>query len=453
MMYKVLSCCKVLIEVPCILSRSSEPLHVLQLQRKAIRRFSSSPPGGKTVKPVFSREKPHVNVGVIGHLDHGKTSLTAAITYVLSHRNLADKKTCSDLDNSSDEKLKGITMKGNLLEYSTENRHYSHNDLPGHIGYVKNLITGLAQLDCVILVVSSEDGVTEQTKEHLIYARCRGVKSLVVYINKVDLCEEDIVDVTQMEVMELIDKHGFNSSKVPIIKGSALSALNGKDPGIGSNSITKLLNALDSLLLAKHDLNSTLVIPIRRTFSITGRGTVASGIIESGIVKRGTEVSIEGYGKTYSATVTDIEIHNKIVDRGEAGDQIWVLLPGIKREDISRGMVLAEKGSLSSFNSVEIKLNLRQSPDSLSVSDLSRVMLYSKTWNVLGYLKFLESDKLVNESTVAVSLAKPVVMEIGQKLMLFQNSSQNFIGTAVVTKINKNIMPAEIEKLAKKKKG
>src|SRR5918993_1922622 len=301
-------------------------------------------------KENFKREKPHVNVGTIGHVDHGKTTLTAAITSILASKGMGNiAKKDDEIDGAPEEKERGITINTAHVEYKTANRHYAHVDCPGHADYVKNMITGAAQMDGAILVVNAADGPMPQTREHILLARQVGVPALVVYMNKVDqVDDEEILELVELEVRELLSSYDFDGDNIPIVKGSALAALEGRDPEIGENSIVALMDAVDEFIpQPPRPTDKPFLMPIEDVFSISGRGTVVTGRIETGIVKVGEEVEIIGIRDTAKTIVTGVEMFRKLLDRGEAGDNVGALLRGTPRDGVERGQVLAKPGSIT----------------------------------------------------------------------------------------------------------
>jgi elongation factor Tu len=292
-------------------------------------------------KKVFDRNKPHCNVGTIGHVDHGKTTLTAAITKVLADQKLAEAKKYQDIDNAPEEKARGITINVAHIEYQTENRHYGHTDCPGHADYIKNMITGAAQMDGAILVVAATDGVMPQTREHLLLAKQIGVEHLVVFINKVDAADKEMVELVEMEIRELMSQMGFDGDNVPIVSGSALCALEGKNPEMGSEAITQLLKEIDSYIPTPvRELDKPFLLPVEHVYSIPGRGTVVTGRLERGVLKKGNDCEFVGYNKVMKSTVTGVEMFHQILEEAQAGDQVGALVRGVKRDDIKRGEVL-----------------------------------------------------------------------------------------------------------------
>src|SRR5687768_4404693 len=297
-------------------------------------------------KEKFQRTKPHCNIGTIGHVDHGKTSLTAAITKILAESGGATFTAYDQIDKAPEEKARGITISTAHVEYETTNRHYAHVDCPGHADYVKNMITGAAQMDGAILVVSAADGPMPQTREHILLARQVGVPALVVFMNKVDMVDDpELLDLVELEVRELLSKYNFPGDKIPIVKGSALMALEGKSPELGHDAILKLMEAVDSYIpQPERPIDQPFLMPVEDVFSISGRGTVCTGRVERGVVKVGEEIEIVGIRETQKTTVTGVEMFRKLLDQGQAGDNIGALLRGTKREDVERDQVLCKSG-------------------------------------------------------------------------------------------------------------
>src|SRR6056297_3170484 len=306
-------------------------------------------------KEKFERTKPHLNIGTIGHVDHGKTTLTAAITSVLNNYGGAEVRDFDSIDNAPEEKERGITIATSHVEYETDARHYAHVDCPGHADYVKNMITGAAQMDGAILVVNAADGPMPQTREHILLARQVGVPAIVVFLNKVDqVDDEELLELVEMEVRELLDTYEFPGDDTPIVKGSALAAMEGRDPEIGENAIKALMEAVDSFIpQPERPVDQPFLLPIEDVFSISGRGTVVTGRVERGVINVGAEVEIVGIRDTRKTTVTGVEMFRKLLDRGEAGDNIGALLRGIGREDVERGQVLCKPGSVTPHTKFE----------------------------------------------------------------------------------------------------
>jgi elongation factor Tu len=342
-------------------------------------------------KEHFNRTKPHVNIGTIGHVDHGKTTLTAAITKVLSERGLSDVKTFDQIDNAPEEKERGITINTSHVEYETENRHYAHVDCPGHADYVKNMVTGAAQMDGAIIVVAATDGPMPQTREHILLARQVNVPRLVVFINKCDLVDdEEMLELVEMEMRELLDFYNFDSTNTPVIRGSALGALNGNPEW--EEKILELMKAVDEWIpLPPRDIDKPFLMPVEDVFSITGRGTVATGRIETGIVKVGDEVEIIGLGaKGRKSVVTGVEMFRKILDQGQAGDNVGLLLRGIEKDEIKRGMVVAHPGQVkphSKFKAEVYILKKEEGGRHTPFHNHYRPQFYIRTLDVTGEIE------------------------------------------------------------------
>ncbi|MDP3889319.1 MAG: elongation factor Tu, partial [bacterium] len=307
---------------------------------------------------VFERKKPHVNVGTIGHVDHGKTTLTAAITTYLAGKGLAEAKAFDEIDNAPEEKERGITIATSHVEYETDKRHYAHIDCPGHADYVKNMITGAAQMDGAILVVSAVDGAMPQTREHIVLAKNVNVPALVVFLNKVDMVDDpEMVDMVEEEIRDLLKKYDFPGDKIPVIRGSALKALEGDTSEIGTQSIQKLMDAVDSYIPEpKRELDKPFLMPVEAVFSISGRGTVATGRVEAGKIKVGEDVEVIGFGETLKTVVTGVEMFRKMMTDAQAGDNIGLLLRGLKKEEIERGMVISKPGSIKPHKKFKAKI-------------------------------------------------------------------------------------------------
>ena len=313
---------------------------------RATRMFASAP---AQEKAVYKRDKPHLNIGTIGHVDHGKTTLTAAITHVLQEMNLATAKKYEDIDNAPEERKRGITINATHIEYSTKNRHYGHVDCPGHADYIKNMITGSSQMDGAILVVAATDGVMPQTREHLRLARQIGIDNIVIFINKADAADKEMIELVEMELKDLLKEIGYDPDKVPFVAGSALSALENKNPEIGKQAILKLMETVDShVTLPPRDVTKPFCMPIEHSYSISGRGTVVTGRVEKGIAKKGDALELVGYNKVTKTAANGIEMFHKILDQAEAGDQLGILLRGLTREDVRRGMSLFKPAARSS---------------------------------------------------------------------------------------------------------
>ena len=368
-------------------------------------------------KAAFERTKPHVNVGTIGHVDHGKTTLTAAITSTLADLGLAEKRAYDEIDGAPEERERGITISTAHVEYQTANRHYAHVDCPGHADYVKNMITGAAQMDGGILVVSAADGPMPQTREHILLARQVGVPALVVFLNKVDMVDdEELLDLVEMEIRELLSKYDFPGDDIPIVRGSALKALEG-DADHRAN-IMKLMEAVDEYIpLPERPIDGDFLMPVEDVFSIEGRGTVATGRIERGIVKKMSEVEIVGIRDTQKTTVTDIEMFRKLLDEGRAGDNVGLLLRGLKKDDVERGQVIAKIGSIKphkKFKAEVYVLSKDEGGRHTPFFDNYRPQFYFRTTDVTGSVKLPEGVEMVmpgDNVSIEVELLTPIAME------------------------------------------
>ncbi len=393
-------------------------------------------------KAKFERTKPHVNIGTIGHVDHGKTSLTAAITKVLAKAGGATFTAYDQIDKAPEERARGITISTAHVEYETANRHYAHVDCPGHADYVKNMITGAAQMDGGILVVSAADGPMPQTREHILLARQVGVPALVVFLNKMDLADPDLVELVEMEVRELLSNYGFPGDDIPIIKGSAVCALNDTQPEIGEQAILKLMEAVDSYIpQPERAVDKPFLMPVEDVFSISGRGTVATGRVERGIIKVGEEVEIVGLRPTTKTTVTGVEMFRKLLDQGQAGDNIGALLRGTKREDIERGQVLAAPGSITPHTKFEGQayiLTKEEGGRHTPFFTNYRPQFYFRTTDVTGVVTLPEGTEMVmpgDNVTIAVELIAPIAMDEGLRFAIREGGRT--VGSGVVAKITK----------------
>ncbi len=368
-------------------------------------------------KAAFERTKPHVNVGTIGHVDHGKTTLTAAITSTLASKGLAEKRAYDEIDGAPEERERGITISTAHVEYETDNRHYAHVDCPGHADYVKNMITGAAQMDGAILVCSAADGPMPQTREHILLARQVGVPALVVFLNKVDqVDDEELLDLVEMEVRELLSQYEFPGDDIPIVRGSALKALEGD--ATHQENIMKLMEAVDDYIpLPERPIDGDFLMPIEDVFSIEGRGTVATGRIERGIVKKMEEVEIVGIRDTQKTTVTDIEMFRKLLDEGRAGDNVGLLLRGLKKNDVERGQVIAKPGSIKphcKFKAEVYVLSKDEGGRHTPFFDNYRPQFYFRTTDVTGSVKLPEGVEMVmpgDNVAIEVELITPIAME------------------------------------------
>ena len=368
-------------------------------------------------KEAFERNKPHVNIGTIGHVDHGKTTLTAAICHTLAEKGLAEKKNYDEIDAAPEEKERGITISTAHVEYETENRHYAHVDCPGHADYVKNMITGAAQMDGAILVCSAADGPMPQTREHILLARQVGVPAIVVFLNKTDQADApELLDLVEMEIRELLSQYEFPGDDIPIVKGSALKALEGD--GEQQENIMKLMAAVDDYIpKPERPVDQDFLMPIEDVFSIEGRGTVATGRVERGVVNKMEEVEIVGIRDTQTTTVTDIEMFRKLLDRGEAGDNVGILLRGVKKEDIERGQVIAKPGSITphqKFTSEVYVLSKDEGGRHTPFFSNYRPQFYFRTTDVTGTIKLPDGVEMVmpgDNVTMEVDLITPIAME------------------------------------------
>jgi len=394
-------------------------------------------------KGKFERTKPHVNVGTIGHVDHGKTTLTAAMTKVLSEKFGGESKGYDQIDAAPEERARGITIATAHVEYESETRHYAHVDCPGHADYVKNMITGAAQMDGAILVVSAADGPMPQTREHILLARQVGVPYIVVFMNKADMVDDaELLDLVEMEVRELLDKYQFPGDDTPIIKGSALKALEGDKSEIGEPAILKLVEAMDNYIpVPERPVDQPFLMPIEDVFSISGRGTVVTGRIERGRVKVGEEVEIVGIKPTVKTTCTGVEMFRKLLDDGQAGDNVGVLLRGTKREDVERGQVLAKPGSITPHTDFEAEVYILSKDEGGRHTPFFkgyRPQFYFRTTDVTGAVELPEGVEMVmpgDNISMAVSLINPIAMEEGLRFAIREGGRT--VGAGVVSKVIK----------------
>jgi elongation factor Tu len=393
-------------------------------------------------KAKFERNKPHVNIGTIGHVDHGKTSLTAAITKVLAKSGGATFTAYDMIDKAPEERARGITISTAHVEYETANRHYAHVDCPGHADYVKNMITGAAQMDGAILVVSAADGPMPQTREHILLARQVGVPALVVFLNKMDLADPDLVELVEMEVRELLSKYGFDGDNIPIVKGSAVAALEDKTPEIGEQAILELMKAVDEHIpQPERAKDKPFLMPVEDVFSISGRGTVATGRVERGIVKVGDEIEIVGLKATTKTIVTGVEMFRKLLDQGEAGDNIGALLRGTKREDIERGQVLSAPGSITphtKFHAQAYILTKEEGGRHTPFFTNYRPQFYFRTTDVTGIVTLQEGTEMVmpgDNVSIDVDLIAPIAMDDGLRFAIREGGRT--VGSGVVAKVTK----------------
>jgi len=390
-------------------------------------------------RDVFERKKPNVNIGTIGHVDHGKTTLTAAITKVQSDKGLANFTEFAAIDKAPEEKARGITISTSHVPYETEKRHYSHVDCPGHADYVKNMITGAAQMDGAILVVSAADGPMPQTHEHILLAKNIGVPALVVFLNKVDMVDDpDMIEMVEEEVRDLLKKHEFPGDTIPVIKGSALKALEGDAAGV--EAINKLMDAVDETVPEPtREIDKDFLMPVEGVFTISGRGTVATGKIEQGKIKVGEEVEVIGLGKTFKTTVTGVEMFKKTLDSGQAGDNAGLLLRGIKKEDIERGMVIAKPGTITPHKKFKAQIYVLKKDEGGRHSPFFngyRPQFYFRTTDVTGIVSLEEGREMVmpgDDVTITVELVKPIAME--KDLHFAVREGGRTVGSGVITQI------------------
>ncbi len=392
-------------------------------------------------KQKFERTKPHINIGTIGHVDHGKTTLTAAITLVLSNKGLASYRSYDSIDNAPEEKARGITINTAHVEYQTENRHYAHVDCPGHADYVKNMITGAAQMDGAILVVSAADGPMPQTREHILLARQVGVPRIVVYLNKVDMVDDpELLDLVELEMRDLLKEYQFPGDEIPIIRGSALEALTHPEDPEKNKSIVELMNAVDTYFpVPQREVDKPFLMPVEDVFSITGRGTVGTGRIERGRIKVGEEVEIVGLGAKRTSVVTGVEMFRKLLDFGEAGDNVGLLLRGVEKDELERGMVIAKPGSITphtKFTGEVYVLKKEEGGRHTPFFNGYRPQFYFRTTDVTGVAHLPGGVEMVmpgDNITMEIELISPIAMEEGLRFAIREGGRT--VGAGVVTKV------------------
>jgi elongation factor Tu len=392
-------------------------------------------------KEKFERTKPHCNIGTIGHVDHGKTSLTAAITKILAEAGRAKYTAYDKIDAAPEEKARGITINTAHVEYETENRHYAHVDCPGHADYVKNMITGAAQMDGAILVVSAADGPMPQTREHILLARQVGVPAIVVFLNKCDMVDDpELLELVELEVRELLSKYKFPGDTIPIIHGSALCALDDSNPTLGREAVLKLMAAVDEFIpQPERPIDKPFIMPVEDVFSISGRGTVVTGRIERGIIKVGEPIEIVGLRETQTTTCTGVEMFRKLLDEGRAGDNVGLLLRGTKREDVERGQVLAKPGSVkphTKFTAEIYVLNKEEGGRHTPFFSNYRPQFYFRTTDVTGSIKLPEGVEMImpgDNVSIEATLISPIAMEEGLRFAIREGGRT--IGAGVVAKI------------------
>lgn len=392
-------------------------------------------------KQKFERTKPHCNIGTIGHVDHGKTSLTAAITKILAETGGAEYTPYDQIDKAPEEKARGITINSSHVEYETKNRHYAHIDCPGHADYVKNMITGAAQMDGAILVVSAADGPMPQTREHILLARQVGVPSLVVFLNKVDMVTDpEMLEIVELEIRELLDAYEFPGETTPIIRGSALMALEGKNPELGRNAILKLMETVDTYIpTPNRPIDQPFLMPVEDVFSISGRGTVVTGRIEQGAIKVGEEVEILGLNKNTKTTCTGIEMFHKLLDSGQAGDNVGLLLRGVKRDDVVRGQVICKPGSIKTSSKFEAQVYVLSKEEGGRHTPFFtnyRPQFFFRTADVTGNIQLPEGVQMVmpgDNIKFHVELITPIAMTEGLRFAIREGGRT--VGAGVVAKL------------------
>jgi len=391
-------------------------------------------------KETFDRSKPHLNIGTIGHVDHGKTTLTAAITKVLAEKGLSEVKDFDQIDNAPEEKERGITINTAHVEYQTENRHYAHVDCPGHADYVKNMVTGAAQMDGAILVVAATDGPMPQTREHILLGRQVGIPRLVVFMNKVDMVDdEELLELVDMEIRDLLSFYEYDGDNTPVIQGSALGALNGEEKWVGG--IMELMDAVDNWIeLPKRDVDKDFLMPVEDVFSITGRGTVATGRIETGIANTGDPVEIIGMGaEKLTSVITGVEMFRKILDRGEAGDNVGLLLRGIDKNEVKRGMVICKPGSITPHAKFKAEVYILKKEEGGRHTPFHknyRPQFYVRTTDVTGTINLPEGVEMVmpgDNLTITVDLHQPIALNIGLRFAIREGGRT--VGAGQVTEI------------------
>ncbi|AMD84464.1 translation elongation factor 1A (EF-1A/EF-Tu) [Capnocytophaga haemolytica] len=391
-------------------------------------------------KETFDRSKPHLNIGTIGHVDHGKTTLTAAITKVLAEKGLSELRSFDSIDNAPEEKERGITINTSHVEYQTANRHYAHVDCPGHADYVKNMITGAAQMDGAILVVAATDGPMPQTREHILLGRQVGIPRIVVFMNKVDMVDDpELLELVELEMRELLNSYGYDGDNGPIIQGSALGALNGDPKWV--DSVMKLMDAVDTWIeLPQRDIDKPFLMPVEDVFTITGRGTVATGRIETGVAKTGEAVEIIGMGaEKLTSTITGVEMFRKILDHGEAGDNVGLLLRGIDKKDIRRGMVICKPGSVTphaKFKAEVYILSKEEGGRHTPFKNHYRPQFYVRTTDVTGTIELPSGVEMVmpgDNVTITVELLSPIALNVGLRFAIREGGRT--VGAGQVTEI------------------
>lgn len=419
----------------------------LNCTRSEISRYSAKRLFSCSAINHESAEKPHCNIGTIGHVDHGKTTLTAAITKIQAESGNAKYVSYDTIDRAPEEKKRGITINSTHVEYSTSARHYAHTDCPGHIDYVKNMITGASQMDGTILVVAATDGTMPQTREHLLLAKQIGIEKVVVYLNKADAVDMELMELVELEVRELLTEYGFDGDNTPVIYGSALQALNGTDDEIGKNSISKLLNAVDNYIdIPERDTSGPFCLPVEGSVSIPGRGSVVIGTVLQGVANKGSECELIGFGNQIKTAASDIQVFRKSVTSCKAGDNVGVLLRGVKSEFIQRGMFLVRPGFVQQHNTFEATVYILTKSEggrSKPITDQYIQNMFSKTWNIACCVKVYDEKPMLmpgDTTTVQIILRKPMVLQLGQRFTV----RENYI-TALTGIITKQLPPTELK--------
>ena len=387
-------------------------------------------------KEKFDRSKPHVNIGTIGHVDHGKTTLTAAITMTMAKVYGGTAKSYADIDSAPEEKARGITINTAHVEYTTANRHYAHVDCPGHADYVKNMITGAAQMDGAILVVAATDGPMPQTREHILLARQVGVPALVVFMNKIDIADAELADLVEMEIRELLSKYQYPGDDIPVVKGSALAAVEGKNPDLGEKAIVELMNQVDSYIpTPTRDVDKPFLMPVEDVFSISGRGTVVTGRVERGIVKVGEEIDIIGIKELQKTVITGVEMFRKLLDEGRAGDNVGLLLRGTKREDVERGQCMVKPGTVkphAKFRCEVYILTKEEGGRHTPIFKGYRPQFYFRTTDVTGSITLNDGVEMImpgDNTSFGVELIAPIAMEKGLRFAIREGGRTVGAGT------------------------
>ncbi|KAF5403802.1 Elongation factor Tu mitochondrial [Paragonimus heterotremus] len=405
---------------------------------QCVRKFAVPNPA-PGAKKAYVRDKPHMNIGTIGHVDHGKTTLTAAITKILSEKKRTIYRSYEEIDAAPEEKKRGITINAAVVDYCTDNRHYAHTDCPGHADYVKNMITGANQMECAILVVAATDGTMPQTREHLLLAKQIGIDKLVVFINKADAADPEMLELVELEMRDTLKQYGFDGDNTPIVNGSALCALENRDPQLGREKILQLLDVIDGVPLPKREKDKPFLLPVEQVFSITGRGTVVTGRIERGTISMQAPVEILGYNQSLKSTVTGIEMFHQLMNQAEAGDQVGLLLRGLKRDDVRRGQVVAEPKSLTMHNHIQSQiymLSKKEGGRAKPFLNKYQLQVFSKSWDCPAFLLLPENKEMVmpgEDATVELDFQKKMVLEPGQRFTL--RSSGATMGYGVVSKV------------------